>query len=67
MFEVDKESILLNKIVQGHSKDSGIHNTKEEIWGLACHPDPAESKFVTCGSDRTVRVWGKNELLQISE
>jgi len=65
VFEVDHNSILINVIVQGHSKDTGKCATKAEVWGLSCHP--TENKFVTCGSDRTVRIWNKNELLQMSE
>jgi WD40 repeat protein len=62
VFEVDTDGILLNTIVQGHSPDTPY--SKPEVWGLSCHP--TENKFVTCGSDRTVRLWEKNELVMMS-
>ena len=62
VFEVDTDGILLNTIVQGHSPDT---LGKAEVWGLSCHP--TENKFLTCGSDRTVRMWEKNELIKVSD
>lgn len=36
-----------------------------EVWGAAAHPK--ETKFVTCGGDKTVRIWDTRKMLLASE
>lgn len=36
-----------------------------EVWGAAAHP--SETQFVTCGGDKTIRVWDTQKMLRASE
>jgi len=36
-----------------------------EVWGAAAHP--SENLFVTCGGDKTVRIWNTREMVRASE
>ena len=36
-----------------------------EVWGAA--PHPSKTQFVTCGGDKTVRVWDTRKMLRASE
>lgn len=32
-----------------------------ELWGLATSPNEGEHKFITCGGDKTIRLWDVNK------
>ena len=36
-----------------------------EVWGAACHPK--KTLFVTCGGDKTVRIWDTRKMIKVSE
>merc|ERR1711871_507676 len=43
------DDVMPTLIHQGHFKG--------ETWGLACHPKQERKEFITCGDDKTVRLW----------
>jgi microtubule-associated protein-like 1/2 len=59
--EIYKVSLLTNAEVYRHVQ--GHYLGRAEVWGLAVHP--AQSLFVTCGDDMTVRLWSAKCMQQV--
>lgn len=59
--EIDMAGQLKKKIVEGHY--AGVASYAE-VWGCAVHPK--EQKFVTCGSDKLIRLWEPTRQLALS-
>lgn len=52
LYEVNTKSGQVDLLLQGHYDG--------ELWGLATSPD--SSRYVTCGGDKTVRLWDSKKL-----
>ncbi|OQR95137.1 microtubule-associated protein [Achlya hypogyna] len=55
--QLDRTGAKATVVTQGHCKD--------ELWGLAIHPDPTKHQFCTVGDDKTLRVWDAKHKMQL--
>ena len=57
ILEIDAKDKKVGKaLVSGHVASS----QQSELCGLACHP--TEQLFITCGSDKKIKIWEENKL-----
>ena len=57
ILEIDAKDKKVGKaLVSGHVASS----QRSELCGLACHP--TEQLFITCGSDKKIKIWEENKL-----